>query len=333
MRRMTIVTLLAVSLPAACGGSDSDGDPGDDSADDSGPGDGHSGRIVAEGTGSIHTLDLDSSDPWVARANADVYDAVAVVLSQNEVLTATDSFGSPMVVQVADLETFGVLEDFEWPYNEDVGRVNGLAVSSDGQHMAALLEDLGPQYLEVVNREDLTVVYSGLDLISDETMTWTPNDELVFALSLAVEKDPDRWGAIGAVPLERFYEATDQLDIDLYAIFTRAEWESGVTSVAVSPDGSQLMYTRAGDLWVMDFAAGAPTHQLTTGPVYDGGAQFSPDGTAIAFAAGDRDFATETYIIPNHRDEPLFIDHGQDSGDEYLTGEGTLVDRIMAWAP
>ncbi len=329
MRRMTIVTLLAVLLPAACGGSDSDGD----SDGDSGPGDGDSGRLIGEGTGSVHTLDLGSSDPWVARANAGVYDAVAVVLSQNEVLTATDSFGSPMVVQVADLETFGVLEDFEWPYNEDVGRVNGLAVSGDGQHMAALLEELGPSYLEVVNRADLTVVYSGLDLVSDETMTWTPNDELVFALDLSHEKDPDRWGAIGAVPLDRFYDATDQLDIDLYAIFTRAEWESGVGSVAVSPDGSQLMYTRGGELWVMDFEAGATPHQLTTGPIYDGGAQFSPDGASVAFAAGDRDFSTETYIIPNHRDEPLFIDHGQDAGDEYLTGEGTLVDRVMAWAP
>jgi len=325
MRPTTIVTVLAMLLPAACGGSESGGDPD--------PGDGESGRLVAEGTGAVHTLDLSSSDPWVARADADVYDAVAVVLSQNELLTATDSFGSAMVVEVADLETFGVVEEFEWPYDEAVGRVNGLAVTGDGQHMAALLEGLGPPYLEVVNREDLTVVYSGLDLISDDTMTWTPDDELVFALDLSHEENPDRWGAIGAVPLDRLHDAGDELMIDLYAIFTRAEWDAGVGGVAVSPDGSELMYTRGGELWVMDFAPGATPHQLTTGPIYDGGAQFSPDGAAIAFAAGDRDFATETYVIPNHRDEPLFIDHGQDSGDEYLTGEDTLVDRMLAWAP
>ena len=328
MRRTTIVTLLALLVPTACGGSDSDGDP-----DPPGGGDGYTGTLVAEGTGSVHTLDLGSSDPWVARDNAGVYDAVAVVLPQNEVLTATDSYGSPLVVEVKDLTTFGVKENFEWPYDEEVGRVHALAVSGDGAHLAALLEKLGPQYLEVMNRDDGTVVYSGLDLISDTTLTWTSNDELVFALALSHEEDPDRWGAIGAVPLDRLYDATDELMIDLYAIFTRAEWEAGVREIAISSDGSQLLYTRGGDLWVVDFVPGATPHQLTTGPIYDGGAQFSPDGESIAFAAGDRDFSTETYVIPNHRDEPLFIDHGQDAGDEYLTGEDTLIDRMLAWAP
>lgn len=161
-------------------------------------------------------------------------------------------------------------------------------------------------------------------------MTWTPNDELVLALDLSAEGNPERWGAIGVIPLERFYAATDER-IDLYATFTCAEWDLSVSDIAVSADGSQLVYTRGTDLWVMDFAPGATAHQLTTGPVYNGGAQFSPDASAIAFVAGGR--LQETYIIPNHRSEPLFIDYAQGAGNEYLIGVDTRVDAMLAWAP
>jgi hypothetical protein len=335
-------SLILVLTLTACGGSGSDSGSDDPGSDDSDPGDGdsgeHSGTLIATGTGSVHTLDLAERDPadldaWVVRDDATVYEAASVALSANELLVATDTFGSQVVVEAIDLTTFGVKETFEWPADKSVGRVNAFAASSDGKYLAAYLEALGPQFLEVLDRDERTVVYTGLDLVSGDSMTWTPGDELVFVLDLSHEDNPDRWGAIAAVPLDRFDDGAEELMIDLYVIFTRAEWEAGVGDVAISPDGSQLIYTRGGELWVADFEAGATPHQLTTGAIYDGGAQFSPDGASIAFAAGNRDFLTETYIIPNHRDDPLFIDHDQEAGDEYLTGEGTLVDQVLAWAP
>lgn len=338
LRNLTLaVSLLAL---AACGGSPV---PPGITPPPSNPtpppgGDGYRGTLIAEGTGNIHTLDLGTrnpadSDPWVSRDTATVYEEAAVVLSQNEILIAGDSFGSLMTVEVKDLTTFGLKESFEWSDDESVGRVNALAASRDGRHLAALLEGLGRPYLEVLSRDDKTVVYSGLDIVSDDTLAWTPNDELVLALDLSAEGNPERWGAIGAIPLERFYAADERITIDLYATFTRAEWDAGVGDIALSSDGSQLAYTRGSDLWVMDFVQNATPHQLTTGPIYHGGAQFSPDGTAIAFAAGGRYGLKETYIIPNHRNEPLFIDVGQNAGDEYLIGVDTLVDSVLAWAP
>jgi dipeptidyl aminopeptidase/acylaminoacyl peptidase len=332
-----LTLLLTLSL-AACGGSsssddDSQQDDGDDGGDDGGE---YSGTLIAAGTGGLHTLDLDSepedSDPWVTRDSESVYESTSVVPATNEVLVAGDSFGSPVTVAVIDLGTFGLVENFEWREDDEVGRVNGFAASGDGQHLAALLEALGPSFLEVLARDGREVVYSGLDLISNGVMAWTPDDRLVFAIDLSVEDDPDRWGAIGVIPLDRFYDATDaNIDIDLVATFTRAEWEaSGVSDIAVSRDGSQIVYTRVGDLWVMDLAEGATPHQLTTGAPYKGGAQFSPDGSAIAFAVGSSEGLKETYIIPNHRSDPLFITYGE-SGDEYLIGEETLVDRMLAW--
>ena len=296
----------------------------------------HSGTLIGAGTGYLHTLDLDSapssSDPWVERDVLSVYEAASVVVALNEVYTANDSFGSALTIEVKDLDTFGLKETFEWAYNEDVGRVDALAVSQDGKYLAALLEQLGAPYLEVLGRDGRNVVYSGLGLVASN-MVWTRDNKLVFALDISSNNDPEAWGAIGAVPLERFQAATDgNITIDLYATFNRAEWQSGVGSVALAQDDSQLLYTLGTDLWVMDFTQGAAPHQLTTGPVYKGGAQFSPDATAIAFSAGGEYGLNETYIIPNHRSEPLFITYGQ-SGDEYLTGEDTLVDYMLAWKP
>jgi dipeptidyl aminopeptidase/acylaminoacyl peptidase len=318
----------------ACGGASTPNEPNNPNNPGGNPSR-YTGTLIAEGTGYAHTLDLSSNpptspDPWVSRDTVSVYEAASVVLSQNELFIASDSFGSPLTVEVKDLTTFGLKETFEWEYDENVGRVNELAVSQDGKYLAALVEALGPQYLEVLERDGKSVVYSGLDIVSSN-IVWTSDNKLVFALSLASENNPERWGAIGAIPLERFLTATNAtIDIDLYATFNRAEWELGVGGVGLSRDNSQLVYTRGSDLWVMDFTPGATSHQLTTGPVYKDGAQFSPDGKFIAFTAGSQYGSDETYIVPNHRSEPLFITYGQ-SGDEYLIGEDTLVDAMLAW--
>jgi hypothetical protein len=338
--KSTSVILIFVLLLflVACGGSSSPNTP--DDPNNPNPPDGsnrYTGTLIADGTGYALTLDLTNRDPnnedaWVERDGISVYEAASVVLSQNELYIANDSFGSPLTIEVKDLSTFGLKETFEWAYDESVGRVNGLAVTQDGKYLAAFLEALGPTYLEILERAGKTVVYSGLDIVASN-MLWTTDNRLVLALNLSRDDNPEQWGAIGVIPLERFQAATNaNITIDLYATFNRAEWELGVGSLGLSQDNSQLVYTLGSDLWVMDFIPNATPHQLTTGPVYKNGAQFSPDNTFIAFSAGGQYGLDETYIIPNHRSEPLFITYGQ-SGDEYLIGEDTLVETILAWKP
>jgi hypothetical protein len=118
--------------------------------------------------------------------------------------------------------------------------VSSLAVSQDGKYLAALLR-YSSNYLEVFNREDKSVVYSGLDIVSGGGgMVWTPKNELVVVLSLSKDDNPERWGAIAVIPLERLYAATNAtIDIDLYATFNRTDWGlSGVEDIAISSDGT-----------------------------------------------------------------------------------------------
>ena len=166
-------------------------------------------------------------------------------------------------------------------------------------------------------------------------MAWTPDDQLVVPIALSHENDPARWGAIAAFPLANLKASTNG-DVDgvLLTTFTRAQWDTfGVDGVAISPDGSEMVFERAGDLWVADVEPGAAPHQLTTGPSANRGARFSPDGTHLAFASGSSLGLDETYVIPNHRDDPLFIDHSQGAGDEFLLQADTLVDFVLSWLP
>lgn len=63
------------------------------------------------------------------------------------------------------------------------------------------------------------------------------------------------------------------------------------------------------------------------------GLALSPDGQRIALVAGSHLGLRETYVIPNHRGDPLFLDHRQGAGTEYLLEAKTMVDGILAWLP
>jgi hypothetical protein len=112
--------------------------------------------------------------------------------------------------------------------------------------------------------------------------------------------------------------------------FTAAE---GVpSSLAVSND-NQLLFSRAGALWVTTVMEDAPAaHQLTTGPENHVGGVFSPDGSQVAFVLPSIAAAFQRqYIIPNHRGTPLYIAPEDAASDQYMIGESNLVAGMVAW--
>jgi len=60
---------------------------------------------------------------------------------------------------------------------------------------------------------------------------------------------------------------------------------------------THIVFTYAGDLWIVDRNGGAAT-QLTTGVGFENGAVFSPDGTQVAFT-GQYDGNTDVFVVPS----------------------------------
>ncbi|MFG0327491.1 MAG: S41 family peptidase [Phycisphaerales bacterium JB037] len=89
---------------------------------------------------------------------------------------------------------------------------------------------------------------------------------------------------------------------------------------AISPDGSLVVFTFAGDLWAVSADGGAAS-RLTSHPADDSAGVFSPDGKTLAFES-NRDGARNLYTMPLIR-----------SGDRVIGGEisrATISDRSQA---
>ncbi len=326
----TLVALLLVacSTPNADGGPPPEGNP---------PPGTPPGLLVAAGTSYIHSFSLPDGDAWSSRLKYSApWSTVTVDDKRRELLIASTSGAEPVVIEVFDLDTFGLKDTIEWPDSTMISTLHAIAATRDGEYLAVVMEVLSDPFLEIIERSTGRVVYTGLTTVTGAAMAWTPDDRLVVPINYRPDDDDHSlWGAIAAISLAEFEASTDgSLDGDLLTVFTRAEWDVyGPDGVAISPDGSQMVFERAGDLWVADVVPGAVAHQLTTGPSANGGARFSPDGTHLAFASGSDLGLDETYIIPNHRDAPLFIDHSQGAGNEYLLEANTMVDFMLSWLP
>lgn len=294
------------------------------------------GQLVAIGAGYILTHDLGDGSSWQQRLRYSApWSTVTVVEEERELLIAKTSGAEPVVVTTYDLETFGRGEAFEWPDSTMVSSLHSLAATTDGDVLALVMEPLSNPYLEIVERSTGRIIYTGLEIATGATMTWTADDQLVVPIDLSYENDSERWGAIAAFPLEAFESATDaDVDGHLITTFTRAEWAtSGVADLALSPDDSELVFELAGDLWVVPLEQGSAPHQLTTGPTYLSGAAFAPDGDHLAHVSGGIRGLRATYVIDNHRSTPLFLDEGQGAGAEFLLESQTLVESVVAWLP
>ncbi len=131
--------------------------------------------------------------------------------------------------------------------------------------------------------------------------------------------------------------STGTLDLNVHVGFAGEPWDGpdSVMDLALSPDGTQLAYSYGDrvtpDLMLKDLAApGSEPHQLTGGPGAHVGAAFSPDSTMIAFVERHPDWASNVFVIPNHRDEPILIGASGPIRERHHVATGRA-HRVLAW--
>lgn len=335
-RRLFAATVGVLALVTACSTSGNAPEVVPASDTSTPVGDGPSGLLIAEGNGYLHTYDLAGSDGWQKRLSYSApWSTVAFVEQDREVLIANTSGADPVVVTSYAVDTFSQTDAFEWPDSTHISTLHAMAATTDGDHLALVMEPLREPYLEVVDRSTGEVVYTGLDITTGEAIDWTSDERLVVPIDLSYEENPDRWGAIAAFSLTDLEAATGaDVDGQLITTFTRAEWDGkGVEDLTLAPDDSELVYALAGDLWAVDLEPGSTPRQLTTGAPSNFGPAYSPDGSHLALASASNYALRETFIIDNHRGDPVHLDAGQQDGTEFLLEDGTLVEAMVAWVP
>lgn len=65
---------------------------------------------------------------------------------------------------------------------------------------------------------------------------------------------------------------------------------------AIAPDGDQLAFVYAGDIWLVD-ADGGTAERITANPASHHAPRFSPDGASLAFTSG-RSGSGDVYVLP-----------------------------------
>lgn len=336
-RAASIIVLLLVSLLmlAGCGA----GRTGTGSMPPEGPqpppGDNSpfTGRLIAEGTAKVHTKDLSVNGDWTVRLDSSVYEVIAVHQPAGELMTARATFGSPLTVSTHSLNNFALTDTFVWPDSaeRDYGRVHGLAVSTDGKHLAAVISGVGDAFLEIVNRETKEVRFTGFLGMAGNDLHWLTDDLLVMS---AHTPDPanNLAGAIVAVSLAELASGSGTVNMRLLVPFSADEWAvSQPTDFSFSHDGTEIVYSYNSDIWVRNLDDDLAPHQLTTGPTGLVGPVFSPDGRHLALVEYQAYSLRHTFVIPNHRADPVFIDGISTETDAYLLEQRTMVDTILLW--
>lgn len=291
------------------------------------------GRLVAEGSSKILTVELSSNSRWTERLDSSVYEVSTVNQHSNKLLAASVSYGSPLIIRSYDLSNFALVGTFVWPGTDerDVGRIHGLAVSPDGTHLAAVLSGIGDAFLEIVERDTREVKFRGhLDMAGND-LQWL-NDDLL-AVSAHVNDPSGRVaGGIVVASLSELSSGSDTVNLGLLVGFSADEWAgSKPFDFAFSNDFTQLVYAYNSDIWVKDLTDDSAPQQLTTGPTGLVGPVFSPDGSHIALVEYQRYTLRHTFVIPNHRTDPLFIDGLSAQTEAFLLQSATLVDTMLLW--
>lgn len=98
------------------------------------------------------------------------------------------------------------------------------------------------------------------------------------------------------------------------------------TSPSLSPDGSNLLFSRYGDIWRVPTKGGRAV-RLTTHFATDSQPKYSPDGSKIAFVS-DRNGGRQVFVMSARGGEPrqlTFHSEGYQLHDWYPNGESLLV--------
>jgi Tol biopolymer transport system component/C-terminal processing protease CtpA/Prc len=98
------------------------------------------------------------------------------------------------------------------------------------------------------------------------------------------------------------------------------------TMPALSPDGSQLSFAWAGDIWIAS-SDGGDARRITTHPAVDGFPLFSPDGETLAFTS-ERTGADQVFTIPLKGGLPrqvTFHSEGSRGVDWYPDGKSIVI--------
>lgn len=282
----------------------------------------------------IHDRDLTAGGPWVRRLEDTVYGVFALHTPGNELLIASTTYDSDLTVEFHDLDSFALKRTFVWPDSQRTayGRVDSVAISPDGQHLAAVFSGLSPEFVEIVNVGTKQVVFSGGLGMQGSDMIWATDDLLFFAAEF---EHPDFAGGIVAVSLEQLAGDSAGIDLNVLVGFSPDEWATGKPfDFVFAHDFSQMAYVWLGDIWVRDLGPSPSSpRQLTTGPGGLVGPVFSPEGEYIAFVEYERYGLSDTYVMANHRSEPWFVSGmNPELTEAYLLEANTLVERMLVWS-
>ncbi|MCB1089152.1 MAG: PD40 domain-containing protein, partial [Verrucomicrobiae bacterium] len=98
---------------------------------------------------------------------------------------------------------------------------------------------------------------------------------------------------------------------------------------ALSPDGRQLVFSWAGDLWLTR-SRGGLAQQLTAHPAYDSSPAFSPDGKSVAFTS-NRTGQDQVFVMVLKGGIPkqvTFHSEGSRLVEWYPDGKSLLIEAI-----
>ena len=98
---------------------------------------------------------------------------------------------------------------------------------------------------------------------------------------------------------------------------------------AWSPDGTRLLFTQGGDIWVMNATPGSMATKLTANPFADSDPDWSPDGARIVYAAASMADDGEGSADPTYE---IWVMNADGSSPVRLTTDANP-DWEPAWSP
>src|SRR5947209_4918120 len=139
---------------------------------------------------------------------------------------------------------------------------------------------------------------------------WITNDELLYTADGRIKRRPAAGGAARTIEFSADVSFTRPAFTPKRHRFDVAgpQRAAGITHPAISPDGTRVVFTALGDLWLMSVDGSAAPRRLTNDAAVDTDAAWSPDGRSIAFAS-DRGGSMEIWIAESRSGDARQLTH------------------------